>query len=402
LGSLMQELELLMHNAFVLKGLIFEIKLPPNLPEYLNLDGLRLRQVLLNLLSNAQKFTQVGHVFVVVEYQENSPKTGRLKIRVSDTGCGISPEAQKRIFAAFEQEGENYRQSEGGTGLGLAISRNLITMMGGQLSLQSQIGQGSVFQIELPEVENVRYQQERESLVRVLPSRFYPARVLLVDDVENNLLLLRSLLEPFPFQLYLARNGQEALNLAAEYQPHLILMDIKMPVMDGISAFEHLKQDSDLSHIPVVALTAFSLHEEESDLLKHGFHGYLRKPIEINKLWECLQLFLAYRSLDASPLPLLTPHLSAKDAQKLAALLTEQLLPIWEPIQNAWVLDDIEGFASRLNQLTSEYAFEPLAEYSRRLQSQLRNFELDQAHLTLQEFPQKLENWLEQLASAYN
>lgn len=302
----------------------------------------------------------------------------------------------------MNKRGENYRQSEGGTGLGLAISRNLITLMGGQLSLQSQVGQGSVFQIELPEVENVRYQQERESLVRVLPSRFYPARVLLVDDVENNLLLLRSLLEPFPFQLYLARNGQEALNLAAEYQPHLILMDIKMPVMDGISAFEHLKQDSALKNIPVVALTAFSLHEEESDLLKHGFHGYLRKPIEIDKLWECLQLFLAYRSLDASPLPLLAPHLSAEEAQKLAAILTEQLLPIWEPIQNAWVLDDIEGFASRLNQLTTEYAFEPLAEYSQRLQAQLRNFELDQTHLSLQEFPQKLENWLEQLASAYN
>lgn len=402
LGSLMQELELLMHNAFVLKGLIFEIKLPPNLPEYLNLDGLRLRQVLLNLLSNAQKFTQVGQVFVIVEYQETSPKTGHLLIRVSDTGCGISPEAQKRIFAAFEQEGENYRQSEGGTGLGLAISRNLITMMGGQLSLQSQIGQGSVFQIDLPEVENVRSQQERESLVRVSPPRFYPARVLLVDDVENNLLLLRSLLEPFPFQLYLARNGQEALNLAAEHQPHLILMDIKMPVMDGISAFEHLKQDSALSHIPVVALTAFSLHEEESDLLKHGFHGYLRKPIEIDKLWECLQLFLAYRTLDASPLPAETAVLSADAAQKLARILTEQLLPIWGPIQNAWVLDDIEGFASHLNQLTAEYAFEPLAEYNLKLQAQLRNFELDQTHQTLQEFPQHLENWLEQLASAYN
>jgi hypothetical protein len=86
----------------------------------------------------------------------------------------------------------------------------------------------------------------------------------------------------------------------------------------------------------------------------------------------------------------------------LAAILTEQLLPIWEPIQNAWVLDDIEGFASRLNQLTAAYAFDPLIEYSRLLQAQLRNFELDQAHLTLQEFPQKLENWLEQLASAYN
>jgi two-component system, NarL family, sensor histidine kinase EvgS len=398
--ALFHDLDSLMRHGFESKGLDFELVLPQSLPSTINLDGLRLRQVLLNLLSNAQKFTAKGHVKLEACFVPQSENIGTLSFLVSDTGIGISEEAQKRIFSSFEQENTDFRHSHEGSGLGLAISSNLVNLMAGRITVSSHTGQGSVFRVDLPTVEVVHPPPiDLNQMADVAPGRFFPARLLLVDDIENNLLLLESLLEPFPFQLLRAKNGKEALELAAQHQPHLILMDIKMPVMDGITALEHLQTDPELQNIPVIAVTAFSLHEEETDIRKHGFHGYLRKPIERDQLRECLQSFLAYRTSDA---PLNNLNQVARPSQSILAfeakhallqVLQSDIWPAWLAIKDSWVVDELEGFVGLLQNVAQNYPFEPLFIFSEKLRLELNGFELDLAQATLQNFPQELEHW---------
>jgi PAS domain S-box-containing protein len=266
------------------KGLLFSCEIAPHLPRILRADEKRLRQVLLNLLGNAVKFTEHGQVSLRVRGFAKDAATCLLHFEVEDSGCGIAPEQWETIFKPFEQVGDA-RQRVGGTGLGLAISRQLVQLMGGDIHLHSTPGLGSVFGFEvmLP-------------LDSALPSAPPPhmitgyrgarRKVLVVDDVETNRSLLADLLQSLGFDTAQAVNGEEGVALAQALVPDVILMDIVMPVMDGLEATRRIRLLPALRAVPILALSASATSADQVRTMAAGANAFITKPIAHDQLLE--------------------------------------------------------------------------------------------------------------------
>ncbi|PIQ27040.1 hypothetical protein COW36_03180 [bacterium (Candidatus Blackallbacteria) CG17_big_fil_post_rev_8_21_14_2_50_48_46] len=391
LPQLCQELNTLMSLSFEQKGLSFQIELSPHCPEWLELDDLRLRQVLLNLLGNALKFTEQGQVTLQISYVPQTDKAGELSLSVSDTGIGIAPEQQKQIFEAFEQLSQAT-----GTGLGLTISRSLVQLMGGELLLESTLGKGSMFRIVLPHIQICVAPASTALSQKFLKTQnFQPATLLLADDIETNLLLLEEMLQPFPFTLYTARNGLEACQLAHKHPPDLILMDIKMPVMDGVETLHKLRQNEQTASLPMIALTAFSLNSERENLLKEGFNGYLSKPIQKEALYTLLSQFLPFSQQESET----TQTESKTGIEPTSAVFDQELRQIFkskwksacQTLQAPLILNDLEVFATELKHNSQAHPEWGLSSWSERLNQDLFRFDLEAAAQTLCDFVSTLE-----------
>ncbi len=274
------------------KGLAFIYETLSPLPEVVQGDERRLRQVLLNLLGNAFKFTEKGGVTFKVGYHEASPGRTRLRFQVEDTGMGIAPEKLDEIFQPFQQ----IRGDDGpveGTGLGLAISRRLVEMMGGVLHVKSTPGQGSVFwlELDLPALETtLAPPPEVERTVIGFTGR--ARKVLVVDDKRENRSVLTGLLAPLGFELMEAADGREALEQAAASPPDLILMDLVMPVMDGFEATRRLRQVPALNEVPVIALSASVFEYTQQQSMEVGCDDFIPKPVRVDVLLEKLERHL--------------------------------------------------------------------------------------------------------------
>ena len=284
------------------KGLDFRDEFDKQLPAVVIADELRLRQVILNLLSNAVKFTSSGWCALQVRTESAGPGRVRLNIAVEDSGAGISAEDQKLVFEPFLQVGERLQHREG-TGLGLAISRELVRLMGGELRLLSPLnsqpkggeGQGSrfFFSIEVP-LSNHRAAtappQRKVTGYVCQRGSIEPRRVLVVDDKLSNRAVLRDTLEPIGFKVQEATDGIEVPDACALFRPDIILMDLRMPKVDGFSAASLLKEQPEFRHIPVIAVTA-SIAEGEifrRRCLTQGFVDYIHKPFSANELLEIM------------------------------------------------------------------------------------------------------------------
>ncbi|MGE3724375.1 MAG: response regulator [Candidatus Sericytochromatia bacterium] len=389
LNQLLQELNTLMSLSFERKGLHFEISVQNECPEWVELDGLRLRQILLNLLGNALKFTPQGRVSLEISYHPQNENCGELRLHVSDTGIGIAPDQAAHIFEPFEQ----FTQISG-TGLGLTISRSLVQLMGGQLSLESQPQIGSTFTVVLPQVKTLLLPLPEKQTQQLHPQDFRPATLLIADDIDVNLLLLEEMLKPFPFQVYCAHNGIEAYERACQFQPDLILMDIRMPVMNGIEALHKLRQNPQTQKTPIIALTAFSLATERKTLLEEGFDDYLSKPIDAQALFVLLQHHLAVGSPDEASIsaePARKALRQAPDPDQLRHELNEIWLPRWEKIHQALILDDFEHFAQGLLDWAQSKEIPQLTSWAEKILRQTHSFALEEAQLSLAEFPQLLK-----------
>ena len=246
-------------------------------------DPLRLKQVLLNLLSNALKFTPAGGTVVLSIRQK---KRGSIRFSVRDTGIGVSKEDQDRIFHSFEQAGPGIVRQYGGTGLGLAISSRLVRMMGGEIGLDSQVGQGSEFYFTVALPEGQARQAASAQPLLSEEELFRGKRVLLVEDNDLNMEIARGILEMKGFSVSEAWNGAEALEKFKASAPgwyDLILMDIQMPVMDGLEATKAIRRLSrpDAATVPIVAMTANAFSEDMRKSVESGMNGHLPKPIEM-------------------------------------------------------------------------------------------------------------------------
>ncbi len=298
-ASLVEEMHVIFERRIAEKDLDFIIDLDDNPPPALILDEIRLRQVLLNLLGNAVKFTDAGHIRLGVRsmwYDADIRSRVKLVFEVEDTGIGIPPNMHQKIFDPFEQTKGQKVSDFGGTGLGLTISRRLVEIMGGEISVESESGSGATFRVTLPEVEVAAIevlQANREAGLNIDSIRFEPATILIADDIDYNRELLATYLETWPFDLYQAVNGKEAIEQARRQSPDLILLDMKMPVMDGYQAAERIKHDEQLKDIPLIAFTASAL-KEEVGRIGQLCDGYLCKPVSKNDLAEQLIRFLPY------------------------------------------------------------------------------------------------------------
>jgi two-component system, chemotaxis family, CheB/CheR fusion protein len=278
------------------KGLLLDAQIPGDLPDGVTGDQRRLKQVLLNIVGNAIKFTDVGSVTLSVALEERRGDLLQLRFSVTDTGIGIDPEALGRVFAPFCQEDSSTTRKYGGTGLGLSISAKLVELMGGSIRAESIKGAGSSFHMELPLYEN------RAALTPVVPSReLRPAvreerslHVLVAEDNAINRQITTEFLTSCGHTLETAEDGAEALERWKQGCFDLILMDIEMPGMDGIEASCRIREaEKDRGvHTPVIALTAHALKSDQERLLGLGFDGYVSKPIDLevllNELHRCL------------------------------------------------------------------------------------------------------------------
>ncbi|QCF27358.1 transporter substrate-binding domain-containing protein [Hydrocarboniclastica marina] len=378
------------------QGLVLETRLAGELPPTLVLDDTRLRQVLFNLVGNAIKFTQTGKVELIAQAVEVVDPDGQsrftLRFDVRDSGIGIPLEQQARIFDAFEQqEGQSNRQF-GGTGLGLAISRKLVEMMGGTLTLQSEVGQGSCFTVHIPLVEVASTEGDAlESAALVDDFWFEPALVLVVDDNGTNRALVRDMLEPAGLRISEASTGREALEMAAAEKPDLILMDIRMPDMDGFETRAALNRDAELASVPVVALTASVMPSEASRIRGARFHGYLRKPVSRFTLLAELARFLrherreqvAHESISAVPFA----DLPARRQRRLQARLYREFSDWRERLIDSGDPAALRAFAETLLACGREEQVLEIVAYCEGLLDAIDGFDLDRVAELLAQFP---------------
>lgn len=287
-GDMVRELESLFKLSALGKGLAFEVEAYA-LPPLVEGDQAKLRQVLVNLLGNALKFTVRGSVRLVISWQGEVAS-----FRVADTGPGISPEDQVQIFAAFHQTALG--QASGGTGLGLHISQALVTLLGGRLRIDSRLGEGTRFDFDvpLPEPEGPIVLPARGRVVRLAEGET-PRKLLIVDDRMENRDILDRLLTLVGFKCSLAEHGVAGLEQWRDGRPDLILMDLRMPVMDGFQAVAQLRRleaEQGLPHTPVLAVSASVYDVSREDLFERGFDAFLTKPINEDDLFATLEELL--------------------------------------------------------------------------------------------------------------
>ena len=281
------------------KGLTLAFALSAELPQYVRGDEGKLRQVLMNLLGNAVKFTEQGRVALYANYAVEGEVNGRplLIFTVIDTGPGIPPQDVKLIFVPFMQSVSGAQLPEG-TGLGLSISRQFALLMGGDLTVDSVWGEGSRFTLTIP-----AQPVEPAEMIAPMPTRqvmgLAPGqpvyRLLIVDDQETNRLLLRRLLEPLGFALREAADGQTALDIWQSWQPHLIWLDMRMPAPDGYEVTRRIKAATQGQATLIIAVTASAMTEDEAIILAEGCDDYIRKPFREEALWAALEKHLGVR-----------------------------------------------------------------------------------------------------------
>jgi len=291
LWALLDDLAVLFEMKTAEKGLVFQLQKSPDLPRSVVADLGKLRQILVNLLGNAVKFTRVGSITL----KARSAGPGRILLEVVDTGIGIASQDAAKLFTPFERV-RGAERVAGGTGLGLSISRRYARLMAGEITVESRVGEGSVFRFEfrasrsdLPSVEAPRYR-----ITGLVPGQGN-VTVLVVDDQPSNRELLRDLLEPLGFAVLEAEDGLEAVQMAMDHHPRVILMDLRMPILDGFEATRSLRQETSGPPAVIIGITASSLDEERQRFLESGLDAFLSKPFQTTELLEMLSRLAGIR-----------------------------------------------------------------------------------------------------------
>jgi signal transduction histidine kinase/FixJ family two-component response regulator len=355
------------------KGIDFYYQPDANLPPGIEVDEKRLRQVLINLLGNALKFTDKGSVTLKVDRLSGNDSSIRLSFLVSDTGVGIASEDVTKLFLPFEQVGEQKRKSQG-TGLGLTISQQIVQLMGGEIQVTSTQGVGSNFgfEIELPLAADWMQQQTRVA-DNIVGYSGRQRHILIVDDRWENRAVIVNLLSPLGFAIAEAENGQNGLNKMRENLPDLVITDLSMPVMDGLEMLKQLRSDSNLQQLPVIVSSA-SVTELDRQMSKAaGSNDFLAKPIQAQELFDaiakCLQLSWNYEETTAniapessSTLELIPPD--PKDLKILLELAQEgQLKKLGEVAQQIGQNNDIyQPFVHKIIELVKQFQSEKIEE----------------------------------------
>ncbi|QIZ69562.1 chemotaxis protein CheB [Oxynema aestuarii] len=414
LHHLLEDIKQIFAQRAAQKGLAVILNIADSLPRQISIDEIRLRQILFNLLGNAVKFTEEGKIeigvrdYPVLEAENEPDEPARiednggdrdeqfgLEITIADTGIGLSPEEQTIIFDPFQQVRGNSNRKYGGTGLGLTITRRLTEMMGGQISVDSEVNKGSTFTLRfphlrvLPENAIVASKPVEPISLKELP----PLSILIVDDVESNCELLCAYLEDSPHQILTAQNGTTALEIARSHHPDLIFLDLVMPPPGGKTVLKTLKQDERTRDIPVVMVTA-SIQEKDLQELQPLTQGFLRKPVSRTEITRELQRLFGQQTAlpsESLPIPEAAIALSEEALRKLPELLTllqQEEEQVWQSLHRTLALDRVRVFTAKLQRWASEYECPQLQAYVSTLSEQITGFDLVNLPKTLAAFPQ--------------
>ena len=332
LGSMVRDVVDMMQLRAQEKGLQLLIDQTSEFPRYIKGDEARLRQILVNLVSNAVKFTEHGGVTLRLGVKQNARE--HLLIEVEDSGPGIPQEDQSRLFEPFVQLAEGAAQR--GTGLGLTITRQFVQLMGGDITVESTVGKGSLFRVNLPlELANTADLPEPERRLHGEVLGIEPGqqawRILIVEDQPENQLLLQRLMSNIGLETKVAENGAQGLDIFREWHPHFIWMDRRMPVMDGIEATQRIRQLPDGGAVKIVAVTASAFKEQQQELFDAGMDDFVRKPYRFEEIYDCMTRLLGIKfiyqsdSAEQAAPATLTPAMLAALPSTLRKELKESL-----------------------------------------------------------------------------
>jgi len=383
------------------KGIDFILNIEPELPEALELDEVRLRQILLNLIGNAVKFTSSGSIKVSAHKLPSKKDSSRLTLcfEIRDSGIGIAKDQMELIFDAFQQQAGQDNTQYGGTGLGLTITKRLVEMMGGNIELESQLNEGSIFRVILNDVaissiQNIRdFKKDEASEVT-----FHGGSVMVVDDIVSNRSLVRSFLKSTNLEVIEAIHGKDAIEKAKTNHPDVILMDIKMPVMNGYKAVKVLKSDMALKHIPVIILTASAMKRDEKRIQDIGADGYLRKPVSRLELIKELSQHLAHITHNMESSQISVDHVSLygdidynavhrDEWLKAIHIIENKHMGQWKEVKDTVILNEIELFAQSIYTVGQSMDVKPVKDWGQQLLNKTSNFEMGFVHKMIQGFP---------------
>lgn len=346
LYRLLDDIEDLLGLKASQKGLQLVCDRDPETPRYINTDEMKLRQVLLNLINNAIKFTSSGGVAVGVRPIAVTAPNLELEFEVTDTGAGIAPEDMNSLFEAFVQTATG-KEAQEGTGLGLPISRKFVQLMGGDIVVTSAVGRGTTFKFNIQATPS-----ESADVERKLPQRRAIAlapnqpryRLLVVDDKPTNRQMLIKLLVPFGFEVQEAANGREAVEIYQQWQADLVFMDMRMPVMDGYEATGQIKSLAGDKSCFVVAVTASVLEEEKAVVQEAGCDDFLRKPFKDGEILEAISRHLGAEFIyeEAANMADTSSQSEALTAEDLAAVPPELLTAIEDGMMSILDIEEIQ------------------------------------------------------------
>jgi len=360
----------------------------PDVPQYIRTDEVKLRQALINLLNNALKFTSSGGVSLNVNTQHstlNSEAEAQTTItfEVEDTGAGIAPEELDSIFEAFVQS-KTGKEAQEGTGLGLPITRKFVQLMGGEMSVSSQVGHGTLFKFDINvsvvEQSDIESKQATRRVIALEPNQ-QSYRILIVDDKWSNRQLLIKLLNPLGFKLKEASNGKEAIEIWDSWEPHLIWMDMRMPVMDGYEATKQIKSTTKGQATAVIALTASVLEEERAVVLSAGCDDFMRKPFREAEIFEAMNKHMGVRYVYEEPTHSNASRTECREQNVLTATAMAALPREWlTTLQQALPQGDLDVIATIIGKIRTRNA--PLANA---ISSYIDNFEYDKILMLISE-----------------
>ncbi|MEB3887069.1 ATP-binding protein [Lyngbya sp. CCY1209] len=402
LRNLVEEIREILSAQATRKGLGLAVNIAPTVPEAIAFDGIRLRQILFNVVGNAIKFTERGRVTISVNAQTYSQDDGNrtwLEIAVEDTGIGIAPEERRRIFEAFTQSDGQTTRQYGGTGLGLAITQRLTEMLDGRIFLESQVGVGSRFTFIFPRVAIAeRVSSPEVEATDVNFNRLRASTILVADDIESNRQLIGDYLAGTHHRLIFAQDGPEAIARVHSQRPDVILLDLRMPKLDGKAVLKQLREDENTRRIPVIILTA-SVQLDEQLELEPLCQGFLRKPVNRKCLVSALKQIL----------PQAPPRIPPQNAEEAIAFsaplapeepdkglrrdellekLTREEQTSWPQLCRTMKMRELREFARHLRDWGSEYRSGLLLDYAAELETQLEGFDWDRIPGTLKRFPE--------------
>ncbi len=399
LKVLIEEMDSMFSLKIMEKGLSFKKTIDVSIPDYLELDEFRMRQVLLNLLSNAIKFTDNGRITIEVKAINHSEKLVDLLINVEDTGIGITEKGQKKIFDSFQQAEEHDSKKYGGTGLGLSISKKIMELLGGTISVKSTIDKGSTFTINLPNIEIIKntnltvtqkHKYKPEDLI------FNKASILVVDDVKDNRDIVIGYLTDYDLEISEAIDGEQAVDLAIKTLPDLILMDLRMPKMDGHKATQLLKNNEKTKHIPIIALTALAYISTTDEIALKGFDGYIRKPMHIIELVNEISRFIPFKEKESTKPTLNKRSLDIPETllDKLPEII-ESLEVIksenWNDLKTRQALRGVKIFNTKLIEMNKMFDLPFISEYISNITDALTSFDIENIKVLVLEFPYFIE-----------
>jgi signal transduction histidine kinase/CheY-like chemotaxis protein len=387
------------------KGLKFITDIDANLPASLLLDEVRIRQMLFNLVGNAVKFTTEGYIELKVK-KIFHPERSKIDLifSVKDTGIGISVDDRKIIFDAFRQSMGQSTKLYGGTGLGLAITKKLVELMNGELTVESTVGKGSIFTVKIKEVSISSVEHSIEELKMESENIIFKnQKVLVVDDIQSNRLLLSEILSIYGLAVLEATNGKEAINIIKSQNPDIVLMDLRMPVMSGYEAIKIIKADKKVKNIPVIVLTASAMKISDDDIKKIGSDGYLRKPISRPELLDELKKYLKYKNISKdktistasrgkaekkaeTAIKPANDLIKIKKLPELINILENDVFIKYGKLKKEFIINDIEDFAAEIMELGMQYSAGTLSDWGKKLSLQAGSFDLENLIVSIEEF----------------